>query len=616
MTTRLTVAQAIVSFLKNQYSERDGTQHRLIEGCLGIFGHGNVAGLGQALEQDPGLPYYLFRNEQGMVHAATAFAKTSNRLRSLACTSSIGPGATNMVTGAAVATVNRLPVLLLPGDIFARRNVAPVLQQLESSATQDISVNDCFKPVAKYWDRIERPEQILTSLPAAMRVLTSSADTGAVVLSLPQDVQAEAFDFPAEFFTKRVWTVARPRCDSSLLAQAAQWIRASRKPLIIAGGGVLYSEATAAIAAFAAQTGIPVSETQAGKGSLPYDHPQALGAMGVTGTPGANILAREADLILGIGTRYSDFTTASKTAFQNSSVKLININVSEFDSGKQFALPLTGDARVTLQELAKAAEGFHVEGSYSERVKSLRVAWEQEVDRIYQLNVGPPISQGEVIGVLNEFTGARDVVVCAAGSLPGDLHKLWRTRDPKGYHMEYGYSCMGYEISGGLGVKMAAPDREVYVMVGDGSYLMMAQEIVTSLQEGYKLNIVLLDNHGFSSIGGLSRACGNKGMGTEYRYRRNGKLEGDAIAVDFVANARSMGAEAVRAGTRDELRKALKDGRKSSKTSVIVIETSYSQRVPGYESWWDVPIAEVSEIESVRAARKYYVEARKKQRMF
>ena len=616
MTTRLTVAQAIVSFLRNQYSERDGAQHRLFEGCLGIFGHGNVAGLGQALEQDPGLPYYLFRNEQAMVHAAAAFAKTSNRLRCLACTTSIGPGATNMVTGAAVATINRLPVLLLPGDTFARRNVAPVLQQLESSATQDISVNDCFKPVSRYWDRIERPEQILTSLPAAMRVLTSPADTGAVVLSLPQDVQAEAFDFPDEFYAKRVWTISRPRCDSNLLSEAAQWIRSSRKPLIIAGGGVLYSDATEVIAAFAAQTGIPVVETQAGKGSLPYDHPQAVGAMGVTGTPGANILAREADLVLGVGTRYSDFTTASQTAFQNPSVRFINVNVSEFDAGKQSALPLTADARVTLQELAKALAGFQVDASHAAQVKSFREAWEQEVDRIYHLDWGPPISQGEVIGVVNEVSEARDVVVCAAGSLPGDLHKLWRTRDPKGYHIEYGYSCMGYEISGGLGVKMAAPDREVYVMVGDGSYLMMAQEIVTSLQEGYKLNIVVLDNHGFSSIGALSRACGNQGMGTEYRYRRNGRLEGEPIAVDFVANARSMGADAVRAHTRDDLRRALHEAKKNSKTSVIVIETSYSQRVPGYESWWDVPIAEVSKIKSVQDARTKYIEAKKKQRVF
>jgi len=616
MTTRLTVAQAIVSFLKNQYSERDGKQQRLFEGCLGIFGHGNVAGLGQALEQDPGLPYYLFRNEQAMVHTAAAFAKTSNRLRTLACTSSIGPGATNMVTGAAVATVNRLPVLLLPGDIFARRNVAPVLQQLESPASQDISVNDCFKPVARYWDRIERPEQILTALPAALRVLTSPSETGAVVLSLPQDVQAEAFDYPENFFEKRVWHVPRSRCDKGLLQQAAQWIQSARQPLLIAGGGVLYSEASASLAEFASRTGIPVTETQAGKGSLPYDHPQALGAMGVTGTPGANILAREADLIIGVGTRYSDFTTASQTAFQAPSVRFLNLNVSEFDAGKQSALPLVGDAQVTLQELTTLLQGFSVNAAYANRVQTFRQDWEKEVDRLYTLNWGPPISQGEVIGVVNEVSEPRDVVVCAAGSLPGDLHRLWRTRDPKGYHLEYGYSCMGYEISGGLGVKMAAPDREVYVMVGDGSYLMMSQEIVTSLQEGYKLNIVVLDNHGFSSIGGLTRACGNRGMGTEYRYRRNGKLEGDVIPVDFVANAKSLGADAVRATTRDDLKEALLAARKNPKTSVVVIETDYAQRVPGYESWWDVVVAEVSEVESVRAARAKYVEAQKKERIF
>jgi 3D-(3,5/4)-trihydroxycyclohexane-1,2-dione acylhydrolase (decyclizing) len=616
MKIRLTTAQAIIRFLKNQYSERDGKQSRLFEGCLGIFGHGNVAGVGQALEQDPGLPYYLFRNEQAMVHTAAAFARMSNRLRTLACTTSIGPGATNMVTGAALATINRLPVLLLPGDIFARRNVAPVLQQLESSASQDISVNDCFRPVARYWDRIERPEQILTALPAAMGVLTSPAETGAVVLSLPQDTQAEAYDFPENFFEKRIWTVPRPRCDSQLLQKAAQWIRSSERPLIIAGGGVIYSEASAILADFASRTGIAVAETQAGKGSLPYDQPQNLGAVGVTGTPGANILAREADLIIGIGTRYSDFTTASQTAFQNPSVRFININVGEFDAGKQSALPLTGDVQVTLCELGGAVQGFTISNSYAERTKEFRSKWEAEVDRIYNLNYGPPISQGEVIGVVNELSGPRDVLVCAAGSMPGDLHKLWRTRDPKGYHVEYGYSCMGYEISGGLGVKMAAPDREVYVLVGDGSYLMMAQEIVTSLQEGYKLSIIVLDNHGFSSIGGLSRACGNQGMGTEYRFRKNGKLQGDLIQLDFVENAKSLGAQAVRATNREELKKAILNSKQASKTSVVVIETAFDQRVPGYESWWDVPIAEVSEAKSVQLAREKYVKALKKQRVF
>jgi len=616
MTKRLTSAQATIAFLKNQYVERDGKQYRFFEGCLGIFGHGNVAGIGQALEQDHDLRYYLVRNEQAMVHTAAAFAKASNRLRTLICTTSIGPGATNMVTGAAGATINRLPVLLLPGDIFARRNVAPVLQQLESGATQDISVNDCFKPVARYWDRIERPDQILTALPAAMRVLTSPAETGAVVVAMPQDAQAEAFDYPQEFFEKRVWVIPRSRCDTQLLAKAAGWIRSAQKPLIVAGGGVIYSEATEALEAFAAATGIPVVETQAGKGSLPYDHPQALGAMGVTGTPGANILAREADLIIGIGTRYTDFTSASQTAFQNPSVRFVNVNGCEFDAHKQAALPLVGDARVTVQELAQMLRGFHVQEKYVARTRRLHDEWDKEVDRIYNLGWGPPISQGEVIGVVNEVSQPRDVVVCAAGSMPGDLHKLWRTRDPKGYHLEYGYSCMGYEIAGGLGVKMASPDREVYVMVGDGSYLMMAQEIVTSLQEGYKLNIVVVDNHGFSSIGGLTRACGNEGMGTEYRYRRNGKLDGDVIPVDFVANARSLGACAIRAHAREDLRKALLDARKSPQTSVIVIETDYAQRVPGYESWWDVPIAEVSEVETVREARTKYAENRKRERLF
>ena len=616
MTVRLTAAQATIAFLKNQFSERDGKQFQFFGGCLGIFGHGNVAGIGQALEQDTGLRYYLFRNEQAMVHAAAAFAKASFRMRSLVCTSSIGPGATNMVTGAATATVNRLPVLLLPGDIFARRNVAPVLQQLESPTTQDISVNDCFKPVSRYWDRIQRPEQLLTSLPEAMRVLTSPADTGAVTIAFPQDVQTEAFDFPEEFFEKRVWVIPRNRCDQELVERAVQWIRSAKKPLIVAGGGALYSQASKALAKFAQATGIPVCETQAGKGALSYDHPQQLGAVGVTGTPGANIVAREADLILGIGTRYSDFTSASKTAFQNPSVRFININVAEFDAYKHAALPLTGDARTTIAELQSVLGGYSVDESYRAKIQDFRTRWENEVDRIYGTRQAPPITQGEVIGVVNNFTKASDIMVCAAGSLPGDLHKLWRTRQPGGYHMEYGFSCMGYEIAGGLGAKMAEPSREVYILVGDGSYLMMAQEIVTSLQEGFKLNIVLLDNHGFSSIGGLSRACGNEGMGTNYRYRRGEKYEGEILPVDFAANAESLGAWAVRAHTAEELKAALVSAQKQPRTTVIVVETSYDDRVPGYESWWDVAIAEVSECDSVKAARQKYEEARKKERQF
>jgi 3D-(3,5/4)-trihydroxycyclohexane-1,2-dione acylhydrolase (decyclizing) len=609
MKRRITMAQAIVAYLQNQYSSRDGKEHRFIQGMFGIFGHGNVAGMGQALEQDPQLKYYLCRNEQAMVHTAAAFAKANHRMRTLACTTSIGPGATNMVTGAALATINRLPVLLLPGDIFARRNVAPVLQQLESASSEDVSVNDCFKPVSKYWDRLQRPEQLLTALPEAMRVLTSPAETGAVTLSLPQDVQTEAFDYPEEFFQKRTWIIARNRSDQALLQRAAEWIRSAKKPLIVAGGGVLYSEASAAL-------GIPVGETQAGKGALPYDHPKEVGAVGVTGTPGANILAREADLVIGIGTRYSDFTSASKTAFQNPAVRFININVAEFDAYKHAALPLTGDARVTLQELETLLPGFTVDQDYRMKIAKLRAEWEKEVDRIYGFRKEPPISQGEVIGLVNATAEAEDTMVCAAGSLPGDLHKLWRTRRAGGYHMEYGYSCMGYEIAGGLGIKMADPKHDVYVLVGDGSYLMMAQEIVTSVQEGLKLNIVLLDNHGFSSIGGLSRSCGNEGMGTSYRYRRGEKYDGDPLPVDFVSNAASLGAWAVRAKTREELAAALAEGRRQPRTSVVVVETAYDQRVPGYESWWDVAIAEVSERDSVKAARKDYEEARKKERIF
>jgi len=615
MMRRLTTAQAIIRFLKAQCIARDGEEHRFFDGCFGIFGHGNVAGIGQALQENPDFPYYLCRNEQAMVHTAAAFAKMSDRLRALVCTTSIGPGATNMLTGAADATINRLPVLLLPGDIFARRNVSPVLQQLESPGTQDVSVNDCFRPVSRYWDRIQRPEQILTALPEAMRVLTSPAETGAVTLALPQDVQAQAFDCPDGFLESRTWTVPRNRPDAMLLALAAERIRSAERPLIIVGGGVIYSGATEILSQFAAQTGIPAGETHAGKGSLCFDHPQCVGAMGVTGTSAANRLALEADLIIGIGTRYSDFTTASVTAFQNAKVRFININTAEFDAYKHAAVPLVGDAAATIEELAKALGSHRVSPAYAQEISRLRVEWNAEVDRIYARRVGPPLSQGEVVGLLNSTLGPKDVIVCAAGSLPGDLHKLWRTRDPKGYHLEYGYSCMGYEIAGGLGVKMADPSREVYVLVGDGSYLMMAQEIVTSLQEKVKLNIVLLDNHGFSSIGGLSRACGSGGFGTEYRYRNEGQ-PGETIKVDFAANAASLGAYAVQAQTYDQLAEALATAKRQPQTSVVVVETDYYDCVPGYDSWWDVPIAEVSEMQSVQQARRSYTEANKRERYF
>jgi len=617
-TVRLTTAQATIRFLSSQFVERDGEEQPFFAGCIGIFGHGNLAGIGQALQQSPEFRYFQCRNEQAMVHTATAYAKMSNRLQTFACTSSIGPGATNMLSGAAGATINRLPVLLLPGDIFARRNVAPVLQQLELASSQDASVNDCFKPVSRYWDRINRPEQLITALPEALRVLTSPADTGAVTLALPQDVQTEAFDYPAELFEKRLWQIPRPRPDRELLQRAAEWIRASRAPLIVAGGGVIYSEATEALRAFVEAIGIPVAETQAGKGALPFDHTCSLGAVGVTGTTGANRIARDADLVIGLGTRYSDFTTSSKTAFQNPQVRFINVNVAEFDAHKHSALPLTGDARVCLEELGQALAGHQTDAAYRARVAELCEEWDAEVTRIYELRHGSPLSQGEVIGAVNQSSEARDVLVCAAGSLPGDLHKLWRTRDPKGYHLEYGYSCMGYEIAGGLGVKMAAPEREVYVMVGDGSYLMMAQEIVTSIQEGYKLTIVLLDNHGFASIGGLSESLGSGGFGTQYRYRgeESGQLDGERLQTDFVANARSLGAHAIEARDHESLTAALEEAKHQTRTTVIVVETDREARLPGYESWWDVPVAEVSDMSEVRSERIKYDQARKKERYY
>src|SRR5580698_5787214 len=615
MTRRLTTAQAIIQFLKVQSVARDGKEQTFFGGCVGIFGHGNVAGIGQALQQNPDFPYYLCRNEQAMVHTAAAFAKMSNRLRTLVCTSSVGPGATNMVTGAAGATINRLPVLLLPGDIFARRNVAPVFQQLESPSSQDVSVNDCFKPVSRYWDHISRPEQVLYALPEALRVLTSPSETGAVTLALPQDVQAEAYDFPESFFEKRVWNVPRARADVKQLDRAVKWIQAAKRPLIVAGGGAIYSRATDALAAFASKTGIPVGETQAGKGSLNFDHEQCAGAIGATGTSAANKLADQSDLIIGIGTRYSDFTTASVTAFQNSSLRFININVAEFDSAKNGALPLTADAKVTLEELGTALGSYTVAKTYADEIAKLRFEWDGEVDRIYSRRVGPPLSQGEVVGLLNKTLAPKDVIVCAAGSLPGDLHKLWRTRDSKGYHMEYGYSCMGYEIAGGLGVKMADPSREVYVLVGDASYLMMSQEIVTAVQERIKINIVLFDNHGFSSIGGLSRAVGSGGFGTEYRFA-GGDHNSTPLPIDFVANAASLGAHAVRAKTLDDVKAALAVGKSSTQTNVIVVETDYNDRVGGYNSWWDVPVSEVSTIPAVQEASRKYQEAKRRERYF
>jgi 3D-(3,5/4)-trihydroxycyclohexane-1,2-dione acylhydrolase (decyclizing) len=616
-TRRLTVAQALVEYLQNQYVMRDGISQPFFAGCLGIFGHGNVAGIGQALQQNTSFKYILTRNEQASVHIAIAYAKMKNRMGAWVCTSSIGPGATNMVTGAACATINRLPVLLVPGDIFAHRNVAPVLQQLESPSSQDISVNDCLKPVSKYWDRINRPEQLITALPEVMRVLTSPAETGAVTLAIPQDVQAEAFDFPLSLFQKKIWIIARPRPDISLLNEAVSMITSSKKPMIIAGGGVIYSEATDSLKKFVETTGIPVAETFAGKGSLPYNHSLNLGAVGATGTPGSNKISGETDLVIGIGTRYTDFTTASKTAFQNPDVKFININVAEFDSFKHGALPLTCDAKACLDEMTKLLTNFKTSKSYQEEIGVLNAEWDKYVTSVYEPGGTLPVRQAEVVGALNEFSSPTDVMLCAAGSLPGDLHKLWRTRDTKGFHLEYGYSTMGYECAAGIGAKLACPDREIWVMVGDGNYLMMNNEIVTSIQEGIKYNIVILNNNGFGSIGSLSQSLGSQRFGTQYQFRNptTGTLSAGNLPVDFAQNARSLGAHVIEATDIPSLKMALAEAKQQTKTTVIVIETDLFKGVPGY-AWWEVAVAEVSEMDSVKEAYLNYKENKNKQRYF
>ncbi|MHB8333539.1 MAG: 3D-(3,5/4)-trihydroxycyclohexane-1,2-dione acylhydrolase (decyclizing) [Acidimicrobiales bacterium] len=612
-TIRLTVAQATVRFLAAQRSERDGVEHQLIEGCFGIFGHGNVAGLGQALlEQElnrPGtLTYYQSRNEQAMVHASTAFARMRNRLSTLACTSSVGPGATNMLTGAALATINRLPVLLLPGDVFATRAPDPVLQQLEHPVERDTSVNDAFRPLSRFFDRVMRPEQLTAALLGAMRTLTDPIETGAVTVCIPQDVQAEAYDWPEELFATRVWHVTRPRPDVDALARAVAQIRTATRPLIVAGGGVIYSEATEALRAFVEATGIPVGETQAGKGSLAFNHPQAAGAIGSTGSTAANALARDADVVIGIGTRYSDFTTASRTAFQNPDVTFVNINVASFDAAKHAGTQLVGDARETITQLAEALTGWSVPMTYRDRARALASAWDVTVERAYHLGHGPLPAQSEVIGVVNDVSGPRDVVVCAAGSMPGDLHKLWRTRDPKGYHVEYGYSCMGYEIAGGIGAKMAEPDRDVYIMVGDGSYLMMSQELVTAVQERIKVIVVLVQNHGFASIGALSDEVGSGRLGTWYRYRdaASGRLTGDNLPVDIAANAESLGVTVLRADSIAGFRAALERAKSVAGPVMVHVMTDPLVPAPSSESWWDVPVAQVAELDITRVARTNY----------
>jgi 3D-(3,5/4)-trihydroxycyclohexane-1,2-dione acylhydrolase (decyclizing) len=587
--------------------------HRFFHGVFGIFGHGNVAGLGQALaEHEGGLPFLQPKNEQGMVHAAIAFAKARRRLGTFACTSSIGPGATNMVTGAATATINRLPVLLLPGDIFASRVPQPVLQQLESPHSMDLSVNDCFRPVSRYWDRLYRPEQVLYALPEAMRVLADPAETGAVTLCLPQDVQAEAFDCPVGFLEERVHVVERRPCARERLEEAAALLRRARRPFCIAGGGVHYAEAQEALRRFVDATGIPVGVTQAGMGALPGEHAACLGSVGVTGTSAANHIAREADVILVVGTRLSDFTTASKTQFQAEGVRFIALNVNAYDAAKHGALPLVGDARLGLDELARLLEGHRVSSGYAAEIASAREEWARTREELTRSPDGR-LTQAEVIRVLNDEVGPGATVVHAAGGIPGDIHKLWRAKEADDYHSEYGYSCMGYEIAGALGVKLARPEREVYALVGDGSYLMLSQELLTSIQEGTKVTVVLLDNHGYQCIHNLQRSCGGQGFGNEFRARVGGRLEGEPLAVDYVKNAESLGARTFTARTASELSRALREARAEPRSCLIYIPLESISALPG-TSWWDVPVAEVSTRPSVREKRAEYETAKKRQR--
>jgi 3D-(3,5/4)-trihydroxycyclohexane-1,2-dione acylhydrolase (decyclizing) len=615
VTVRLTVAQAVVRFLAAQYSERDGVTQRFIPATFGIFGHGNVAGMAQALLEvaDSGeMPYHLARNEQGMVHAAVGFSRMRNRVQAMACTASIGPGSTNMLTGAALATTNRIPVLLLPSDVFATRVASPVLQELEQPYTYDISVNDAFRPLSRFFDRVWRPEQLPAALLGAMRVLTDPAETGAVTVCLPQDVQAEAFDWPEELFAERVWHIGRPEPDRAALARAAELVRGARRPLLVAGGGVHYSEAAGALRAFADATGIPVADTQAGKGAILWDHPCAVGGVGSTGSPVANALAREADVVIGVGTRWSDFTTASRTAFQDPGVRFVNLNVAAFDAAKHAGEMLVADARAGLEALTAALAGHRVDNTWAEHARR----WNGVVDEAYHLGHGPLPAQTEVLGALNEEMDARDVVVQAAGSLPGDMQMLWRARDAKQYHVEYAYSCMGYEVAGALGVKMAAPDREVFALVGDGSYLMMASEIVTAVSEGIKLNLVLVQNHGFASIGALSESVGSQRFGTRYRYRDpgSGRFDGDTLPVDLAANAESLGAEVIRVRTIAEFREAIARSRAATRTTAIHIETDPLAPVPDSGSWWDVPVSEVARLDSTQQARKTYESHKRDQR--
>ncbi|MFJ3100072.1 3D-(3,5/4)-trihydroxycyclohexane-1,2-dione acylhydrolase (decyclizing) [Streptomyces sp. NPDC086835] len=611
-TRRLTTAQALVAFLARQYTERDGRRHRLIGATWGIFGHGNVAGVGQALlEAHKDMPFLQGRNEQSMVHAAVGHARQSRRLSAQAVTTSIGPGATNLVTGAALATINHLPVLLLPGDTFATRPADPVLQQLEVPYAGDVSVNDCLRPVSRWFDRIVRPEALVPAALQAVRVLTDPAQTGAVTLALPQDVQAEAYDWPEEFFAERTWRIRRPRPDAEALAQAAAAVRSARRPLLVAGGGVHHSEAEEALRAFADATGIPVASTQAGKGSLPYDHPCDIGGIGHTGTATADDLARTADLVIGVGTRWSDFTTASSTLFRHETVRFVNLNITAFDAHKMAGLSVVADARAGLEELTAALGDHRVEGDYRARYTSAKAAWEERVTAAFAApdpDAAP--TQAQVLGALDALVTGDDILINAAGSLPGDLHKLWRSRSADQYHVEYGYSCMGYEIPAAIGVAMAAPGRPVWALVGDGTYLMNPTEIVTAVQEGVPIRMVILQNHGYASIGGLSESVGAERYGTAYRHRAADRsFTGPPLPVDLAANAESLGMRVIRARSVRDLREALAEARAADVPTCVYVETGTADTVsgpPGAQAWWDVPVAETATRPSAVKAREEY----------
>jgi len=626
-TIRLTVAQATIRFLTNQYSERDGVEHRLIEGALGIFGHGNVAGIGQALlqnevapvEGEGEMPYIMPRNEQGAVHAASAFAKVRNRMSTYMITASIGPGSLNMVTGAALATTNRVPVLIFPSDQFATRVPDPVLQQLEDPTSLDVTVNDCFRPVARFFDRINRPEQLIPSLLNAMRVLTDPAETGAVVLAMPQDVQAEAHDWPVELFRKRVWHVRRPVPEPAALERAVALIRAAKRPMVIAGGGTIYSEASEQLRAFATATGIPVADTQAGKGAINYDHPCAIGGVGSTGGDSGNHIADRADLVIGVGTRYSDFTTASKTQFKDPGVRFVNINVTPFDAAKQSAEMVVADAREALTALIAALEGYRVSEDYSREIAAERESWLARTERCYHLGHGPLPAQTEVFGALNELMGDEDIVINAAGSMPGDLQALWQARTPVQYHVEYAFSCMGYEIPAALGCKLARPESEVVSIVGDGTYQMLPMELATVVQENIKVIYVLLQNYGFCSIGALSESRGSQRFGTKYRQRGAGSHLEDTETVkgvDIAANAESWGLKVYRVSSIEDFKKAYAEAHAGDEAAMIHIETDlYGPNPPG-SSWWDVAVSGVSRLESTQRAYEQYLQDRRPQRHY